>query len=59
MPRVMMMQRALLQAGFNPGPIDGIIGSKTKAAIRRYQKAHGLATGAITLETLRSLGIYR
>jgi len=59
MPRVMMMQRALLRAGFNPGPIDGIIGSKTKAAIRRYQKAKGLATGAITLETLRSLGIYR
>jgi len=58
-PRVMMMQRALLLKGYNPGPIDGIIGSKTKAAVRRYQKAHGLATGAITLETLRSLGIYR
>jgi len=58
-PRVMMMQRALLQKGFNPGEIDGIIGSKTKAALRSYQKAHGLATGAITLETLRSLGIYR
>jgi hypothetical protein len=58
-PRIMMMQRALLQAGYNPGPIDGIIGSKTKAAIRRYQRANNLATGAITLETLRCLGIYR
>ncbi len=58
-PRIMMMQRALLRAGFNPGPIDGIIGNKTKSAVRRYQKAHGLSTGAITLETLRSLGIYR
>jgi len=59
MPRVMMMQRALKRAGFDPGPIDGIIGSKTKEAVRAYQKANGLATGAITLETLRSLGIYR
>ena len=58
-PRIMMMQRALKEAGYNPGPIDGIIGPKTKTAIRKYQKANGLATGAITLETLRSLGIYR
>jgi len=59
MPRVMMMQRALLKAGFNPGPIDGVLGTQTKEAVTAYQKAHGLATGAITLETLRSLGIYR
>ena len=58
-PRVMMMQRALKRAGYNPGPIDGIIGSQTKNAIRRFQKANGLASGAITLQTLRALGIYR
>jgi hypothetical protein len=58
-PRIMMMQRALLQAGFDPGSIDGVIGTETKVAVRKYQEANGLATGAITLETLRSLGIYR
>ena len=58
-PRIMMVQRALKNAGFNPGPIDGIIGSKTKSAMRRFQKARGLASGALTLETLRALGVYR
>ncbi len=57
-PRIMMVQRALKEAGFNPGPIDGIIGSKTKAAIRRFQLSHNLATGALTLATLRELGVY-
>ena len=57
-PRVKMVQRALRNAGFNPGPIDGIIGVKTKAAIRRYQLSHNLATGALTLSTLRELGVY-
>jgi len=58
-PRVMMVQRALKNTGFNPGPIDGILGSRTKAAIRRFQKANHLATGALTIETLRVLGVYR
>ena len=54
---VMQIQRALLKAGHNPGPIDGIIGSQTKAALVSYQKAKGLAVGGITFETLRSLGL--
>ncbi len=58
-PRIMMVQRALKNAGYNPGPIDGIIGVKTKAAIRRFQLSKNLATGALTLETLRELGVYR
>ncbi len=58
-PRVMMVQRALKEKGFNPGPIDGIFGSKTKAALRRFQIAHNLATGALTINTLRVLGVYK
>jgi peptidoglycan hydrolase-like protein with peptidoglycan-binding domain len=37
-------QLRLRAAGFDPGPIDGILGPKTKAAIQRYQKSLGLKT---------------
>ena len=36
------IQRALKNAGFYNGEIDGKIGSRTKEAIKRFQKAHGL-----------------
>jgi peptidoglycan hydrolase-like protein with peptidoglycan-binding domain len=29
----------LREAGLDPGPIDGILGPKTKAAMQRYQKS--------------------
>ena len=51
------IQRALLAKGFNPGPIDGVIGSQTKAAVNSFQKAKGLAIGGVTQETLRKLGL--
>ncbi len=53
------VQQALKDAGFNPGPIDGIIGSKTKRALRQYQRANGLATNrGLTRDTLDYLGLY-
>jgi hypothetical protein len=30
------LQEALQQSGYNPGPIDGIMGPRTKAALRQY-----------------------
>jgi len=36
------MQEALIQLGLNPGTPDGVLGSKTKAAIRGYQREAGL-----------------
>jgi len=30
------VQQALLEAGYDPGPIDGIMGPRTKAALRKY-----------------------
>ncbi len=59
MPRIMMVQRALMEAGFNPGPIDGVFGDKTKIALRDFQKSKCLATGALTISTLRALGVYK
>lgn len=50
-------QAALSRAGHDPGPVDGIIGSRTQAAMKAYQKQKGLAVGALTYETMKSLGI--
>jgi hypothetical protein len=54
---IVRIQQALQRAGHNPGPIDGVIGTETNAAIRSYQKAKGLAVGNLTYETLSSLGV--
>ena len=34
--RVRELQKALLETGNDPGPIDGILGPRTKAALRKY-----------------------
>jgi peptidoglycan hydrolase-like protein with peptidoglycan-binding domain len=45
-------QQALQAKGYNPGPIDGVHGPRTSAAIRDFQKAEGLTvTGQIDGET--------
>ncbi len=51
------IQSALLKAGFNPGPIDGVIGRQTSQALRSYQREKGLAVGGLTYSTVKSLGI--
>lgn len=41
-PAVAKIQAALKKAGFDPGPIDGVAGRKTRAAVMAFQKANGL-----------------
>ncbi len=36
------IQRALVRAGFDPGPVDGQAGKKTKAAVRKFQRRNNL-----------------
>ncbi len=36
------VQEALVEKGFDPGPVDGIWGSKTKAAVMKFQESAGL-----------------
>ncbi|MDD4980483.1 MAG: peptidoglycan-binding domain-containing protein [Candidatus Omnitrophica bacterium] len=53
------IQRALKSAGFYQGPIDGKIGSKTKEAIIKFQKAKGLkADGIVGKRTSAQLSKY-
>jgi hypothetical protein len=41
------IQRRLAELGIDPGPIDGRMGPKTKAAIRAFQRLHGLTADGI------------
>jgi len=41
------LQQMIKQAGFDPGPIDGVFGAKTEAAVRAAQKAYGLVVDGI------------
>ncbi len=54
---VTQVQRALSKAGFNPGTIDGVIGPDTMNALRSFQRAKGLASGALTMDTLKALNV--
>jgi hypothetical protein len=54
---VLDVQKALKERGFNPGPIDGIYGPRTRAALHKFQKANHLAVGGLTKEVVRALGL--
>jgi peptidoglycan hydrolase-like protein with peptidoglycan-binding domain len=41
-PEIKDIQVILAAYGYAPGPLDGLLGVRTKAAISRFQKAHGI-----------------
>lgn len=49
------VQQHLVNAGFNPGPVDGVSGAKTVAAIEGFQKQNNIPAGKLTKRTLRAL----
>jgi len=56
---IKIVQTALQQAGFNPGPIDGKPGKKTSLAIKEFQAAHQLAPdGVVGLRTIQAMEPY-
>jgi membrane-bound lytic murein transglycosylase B len=52
----MALQQALKDRGYDPGPVDGIIGAGTKRALRAWQQAAGLpADGYASTAALEAL----
>ena len=52
------VQKALKEKGFDPGPIDGLIGPRTSKALREFQIQKDIqVTGQINKETLDGLGL--
>ena len=55
---VRVVQKALADAGFNPGPLDGDYGGQTAAAVRAFQLIKGLAVdGEVGRLAAKALGI--
>jgi hypothetical protein len=51
------VQQALEEKGFEVGPVDGILGPRTKEAVRNFQDRYGMkASGEIDNQTLFALG---
>jgi peptidoglycan hydrolase-like protein with peptidoglycan-binding domain len=54
--RVRVLQQRLRALGQQPGPVDGLYGPLTEAAVRRYQSVAGLAVDGIAgPQTMRAL----
>ena len=52
----MTAQRALIALGFDTGGADGVVGLKTRAALRSWQKGRGLvADGYLSADMVRRL----
>lgn len=50
------VQQELANRGYRPGPVDGIVGRRTREAIRRYERDNGLpVTGRVTLELVNHI----
>lgn len=53
------VKRALHQAGYNPGPVNGSWNGPASEALVNWQKAQGLQpTGKVDRRTLNALGIH-
>ena len=56
--RVAEIQRALKAKGFNPGPIDGVLGSGTMAAVKAFQRKNNLPVDKyLNIATVKALGV--
>ena len=53
---LVLVQQELRRDGYYLGPVDGIIGPTTRAAIAAYQRDHALvANGRVTMPLLEAL----
>ncbi len=55
-PTVLSIQSLLKKQGFDPGPTDGLMGRRTRDAVKAFQTRHGLTPdGLVTLELLEQV----
>ncbi len=54
---IAQIQQALKGAGHDPGPIDGVVGQQTLAAVSAFQDAKRLPRGGLNFETIAALGV--
>ena len=52
-------QQALKEKGFDPGPVDGMMGPRTQQAIKQFQESQAnlKPTGKLDQQTLAALGV--
>ena len=56
--KITQIQQALQSKGFNPGPIDGTIGSDTMSAVNAFQRSKGLPVDKyLNMATVNALGV--
>ncbi len=56
--KVRQVQNVLKAKGFDPGPLNGVVGEKTKEAVQKFQVRFGIkVTGTIDNQTLFALGV--
>jgi membrane-bound lytic murein transglycosylase B len=51
-PEQLALQTDLQKSGFDPGPLDGILGRQGRAALRAWQKSRGLIPDGFATESL-------
>jgi len=51
------IQKALAAKGYDPGAIDGHIGSKTVSAMQKFEADNNLPQGQISIEAVKLLGV--
>ncbi len=55
---VKAVQAKLTQLGYDPGPVDGVFGSKTEEAVKSFQRDRGLTPdGIVGPQTLEAMGL--
>lgn len=56
--RIASVQDALVRKGFNPGPVDGMIGMSTMRAVNAFQREKGLPVDRhLNIATIEALGV--
>lgn len=54
---VTAIQHALAEHGYNPGPIDGHLGTQTVSAMQKFEADRGLPQGQVSVEAVTALGV--